>query len=602
MTFTEEQDKIFDFMLHGIGNARINAGAGCGKTSTLIEGAKRYVRTYKDKTVLMIAFNKSIAEELRAKIDKSDLSESDRQRIFVKTSHTLGYGIINQCYGEKEDEAIKVDENKYRTHLMKVIEKASDGMYSQMDIDEQSRYVTSILRIFDFARYYLCQTEKEMKRIADKICISHPYNEIEIAFNMMDWGIANLKSVDFTDMIWLPNVMRMDYRRFYDMVIIDEAQDLSMAQQELFKRFIRRRTGRFIAIGDRNQCIYGWCGSDEHSFDNFSEMDNTVDLTLTTNFRCSKNIISFVNEAFPEIPLTASDFAIDGDEVNKAANIFYVKHGDMVICRNLAPLGGIYEKLAERGKTCMIVGDDEQREAIRDIINGFSNGTPTDLDFKSRKGMIPQLYDRFFSRLGKVMKQKRTDNFEMVMREPEIYSMLDRIRMIENISKSAPAFSGVRDILEQAFSDTTISDTSQYIRLSTIHKAKGLEADNVYLLCPRLIPSRLADTEWQKKEEENLRYVAYTRAKKHLNIVSESIFPSEPYLYGNKITGDEIKDKLLKCMSLFGKNYIKNSSDNKIYQKITGVTESVLELTRMKGNVSLPRTNVKNRKIGGNRF
>lgn len=600
MEFTEEQEKIFDFILHGLGNARVNAGAGCGKTSTLIEGAKRYVNTYKDKTVLMIAFNKSIAEELAAKIENSELDEEEKKRISVKTSHVLGYGIINQCYGQKENEKIDLDENKYRTHLMKIIDRASEGLYGQMDVDEQSRYVTSILKIFDFGRYYLCQTEKEMAAVADKMCVSHPYNEVAVAFKMMDWGIEHLRTVDFTDMIWLPNVMRMDFRRRYDLVIIDEAQDLSKAQQKLFSHFIRKRTGRFIAIGDKFQCIYGWCGSDENSFDNFSEMENTISLPLNTNFRCSRKIISFVNSRFPNIPLIHSDFAIEGDDVNMAANVFFAKGGDMVICRNMAPLGGLYEKFAERGKTCLIVGDEAQRNDVKEILEKFTNDTPVDSNFSTRKGVIPQLYDGFFTRLGKEMKKRRTDNFEMVLREPEIYAMLDRVRMVENISKSAQTFGGVKDILEKAFFDNQKLNPSKYVRLSTIHKAKGLEADNVYLLCPKLIPSKLAETAWQKQEEENLRYVAYTRAKKHLNIVSEEIFSSEPYLYGNKITGDDIKEKILKCTSLFGKNYFKQ--DNKLYQKITGTTESIRELAAKKGGVSLPKVNPKNRKIGGNRF
>jgi superfamily I DNA/RNA helicase len=57
--------------------------------------------------------------------------------------------------------------------------------------------------------------------------------------------------------------------------------------------------------------------------------------------------------------------------------------------------------------------------------------------------------------------------------------------------------------------------------LSTVHKSKGLEADNVYILCHSTMPSKLATLEWQKLQEKNLLYVAYTRAKKKLGFVSE---------------------------------------------------------------------------------
>ena len=63
------------------------------------------------------------------------------------------------------------------------------------------------------------------------------------------------------------------------------------------------------------------------------------------------------------------------------------------------------------------------------------------------------------------------------------------------------------------------------IHLTNIHRAKGLENDRVFILCPSLLPSRLAHKDWEIKAEQNLIYVAYTRAKKSLNFISEKDFP-----------------------------------------------------------------------------
>lgn len=60
--------------------------------------------------------------------------------------------------------------------------------------------------------------------------------------------------------------------------------------------------------------------------------------------------------------------------------------------------------------------------------------------------------------------------------------------------------------------------------LSTIHKAKGLENDRVFFLCPELIPSRFATQPWQYEQERNLKYVAITRAKRELIYVSGGAF------------------------------------------------------------------------------
>ena len=74
------------------------------------------------------------------------------------------------------------------------------------------------------------------------------------------------------------------------------------------------------------------------------------------------------------------------------------------------------------------------------------------------------------------------------------------------------------------------------ISLSTIHKAKGLEADNVYIACKSLMPSGNAKKDWEIEQEYNLMYVAYTRAKNVLGFIDESDFK----LFGGKV-GETVK-------------------------------------------------------------
>ena len=64
------------------------------------------------------------------------------------------------------------------------------------------------------------------------------------------------------------------------------------------------------------------------------------------------------------------------------------------------------------------------------------------------------------------------------------------------------------------------SDDKAEIVFSSIHKAKGLEANNVFFLQPNLIPSKYAEQEWELIQEQNLYYVAITRAKENLYMVS----------------------------------------------------------------------------------
>ena len=103
------------------------------------------------------------------------------------------------------------------------------------------------------------------------------------------------------------------------------------------------------------------------------------------------------------------------------------------------------------------------------------------------------------------------------MTDPKIVTLYDTIKTIENFPKTVENRKDFEKFIKGMFSD----EGKEGIQLSTIHKAKGLEADNVFVVCPSLIPSSLATLDWQKKEEQHLLYVVSTRPKLSLNFISE---------------------------------------------------------------------------------
>ena len=104
------QKDIFEHIKHGNGNLVIEASAGSGKTTTLVNLIKLIDD---DKRVLFCAFNKDIVNELTKKV--KGISNVD-----VKTIHSLGNSIILRNLGEKY---IPIDENKYKTHIINNIKK-----------------------------------------------------------------------------------------------------------------------------------------------------------------------------------------------------------------------------------------------------------------------------------------------------------------------------------------------------------------------------------------------------------------------------------------------------------------------------------------------
>jgi superfamily I DNA/RNA helicase len=121
-----------------------------------------------------------------------------------------------------------------------------------------------------------------------------------------------------------------------------------------------------------------------------------------------------------------------------------------------------------------------------------------------------------------------------------IQTMLDKIEAIEILSGDLVLVSDVTKKIQSIF-----SDEKSGIVLSTIHKAKGLESDNVFILNQDLMPSRWARKDWEKEQEQNLIYVAYTRAKHKLSFIMDYDGNGDGPLKGNtnSFKDEEIENK-----------------------------------------------------------
>jgi superfamily I DNA/RNA helicase len=97
--------------------------------------------------------------------------------------------------------------------------------------------------------------------------------------------------------------------------------------------------------------------------------------------------------------------------------------------------------------------------------------------------------------------------------------MMDKYDVINALTILAEKYKTQTDLIKHI--KEIFQEDSKGVCLSTIHKAKGLEAENVYILCHSTMPSKLAVHNWEKLQEQNLMYVAYTRAKNLLGFVSE---------------------------------------------------------------------------------
>ena len=548
------QEKIFDFVEHGVGNAVIKACAGSGKTKTIVSAIQLIP---KSKKCLFIAFNRAIASELKEKVKSN--SNCD-----VRTIHSLGYLMLRRNFGNE----VEIDEYKYRSYIKNHIsELSSINDEFVMSPDSIREYIDNIATLVDYARFNLAQSVLDIEGIADKYSIPVSFDECEVAKKCMEWGRDNHMIVDYTDMVWLPTELSLRPMGLqFDWILFDECQDASMMSIQLFLKCFKRGT-RFIAVGDSDQCIYYFAGSSTEAFDYMCNYPNTTVFPLPITYRCSKVITEFAQQIVPEI--TARDDAPEG-EIIYDCPISMINDGDMVLCRSKAPLVQLYTKLLRRNITCYIKGQDMGANLIKMIedidCEKLNAGLQDD-------GLFVRLFIRLFEERDKMMA-KRNINLSDASLSMYIMSMYDSINTLSILAERCRNKKELIRHIEQIF-----KEDSEGVCLSTIHKAKGLENDNVYILCNSSMPSKLAKKEWEKRQERNIQYVAYTRAKQRMGFVSENeISPSgsisEPIAILNDLHNIE-----LQLQRITGRKPTEDSTNIKLTEfrlkNVTKVDENV---------------------------
>jgi superfamily I DNA/RNA helicase len=296
--------------------------------------------------------------------------------------------------------------------------------------------------------------------------------------------------VDFDDMIWMPLENNYSFPNF-DVLFVDEAQDFNEAQREMISKCVNG--GRCIIVGDKNQAIYGFRGADSNSISLFRERLETTgrgitELPLSISWRCPHSVVKEANRYVKDF--SAPDSAIEGTVV--VDSVFNPQQNDMVLCPYNAPLVGAFYDLISQGKSAYILG----REMTKGLINAVHR-------ISKNNNMGVEEFERLF-------QQDFAYNYQRLIQQKkhnQAMALEDKANCIQIFINKATTVGGIIEEIKRLFN----SKDEGEIMLSTVHKAKGLEADNVYILATDRMPHPLSG-----KEGNNLCYVAITRAKKNL--------------------------------------------------------------------------------------
>lgn len=479
---TPEQARIFKFIQKRKENILIEAYAGAGKTTTIVEAVKLLP---KDSSIMFLAFNKHIQEELKTRLP---------EHVRCYTTHGLGMAALKRKYGDK----ITFDEFKADKWLHKKSKywKLEDDFHS---VEKKLRYLQDMKKMVNLCRLSLTIDKKYIPYIADRYEVKLKVDrDVPRLMKVLDSMTSDRKTFDFTDMVYLPAIDNSIWLFPQDYVVIDECQDINRAQQRLIEKMLKKDkiskkyTGRLIAIGDGFQSIYGFTGITDRTFLWFKEFKNTKILPLSYSFRCAKNIVKHANRIVPAIkalPNAPDGVVRDGSAVKEA------RDGDFVLCRTTMPLIKMFFEFLALQKKAVIKGSDIGLQLIQYTT-----------DFKTISSLTTHWCAEVTSFKNEIVRSGVLNPNE----HSGFVALEDKVNTLLFLANISPTIPDLKNNIETIFTDKLTG-----IVLSTVHKAKGLEADRVFIIRPDLIPYPNTK-KWQIAQEKNLEYVAITRAKTEL--------------------------------------------------------------------------------------
>lgn len=480
---SENQQNIFNAWNNEDCNVLVNAVAGSGKSTTLLE-----LLGYCDARTLFLSFNKSVQEETQQKIEARSFGQGK-----AMTMHSLGLSAIKKHY---RGYTIKNGKN---FDLIKKVQTKNKPIFDNIRWQEKLKISYSLMDMNDISRLFLTNDIEEIKvhlTSMDKSMHNSDYLpqlwEDFISIRESSY-IGNYIQIDFTDMMYLPVYKQLQIPIDPVYLMIDECQDLNLCQHTLIDNLINQGTvKKWIAVGDRNQAIYGFSGASTSSFDMFLEKGETKEFPLDICYRCSTAIIDEANDVFDVMEYSSEEEGL----VKTINDSELIKDNSMIICRNSGPLISLYFKILGEGKTAYIKGSD-----ILNSINRFLKPYNSYTTSAAKDAMEMKL---------KELEEKKGEEGRMYY-----FMFKENFNNFKLLYKHLCEGNETIDFLIKKVSSLFISQDNA-IMLCTIHKSKGLEADIVYILNESLIPSKFAKSEEQLKQEQNLKYVARTRAKKEL--------------------------------------------------------------------------------------
>lgn len=405
-TWSAQQDAIFGWFERGSGHLVVRARAGCGKTTTIVEGVNRAP----ERSILLCAFNKRIAEELTARVT----NPAGR----VQTLHSVGFAAVTRYWEgirvcKNNERALTLTERVSGPRVPDAIKKLVTKLHTKgREIVPHALLASDLV---DLAYAFECEPDEDWQAegwTVERVC--------EGAVRAMKLAASEkplATGIDFADMIFLPVRNRWLTPR-YDLVVVDEAQDMTVAQLEIARGVAR---GRICVVGDDRQAIYGFRGADAGSLDRLKGELEAAELGLTTTYRCGRTIVAEAATIVPDFAAGATNpegsiLGLAPSKLTDAAQL-----GDFVLSRANAPLVATAMSLLRAGKRTRVAGRDIGA-GLRALVRKIS---------KSARS-VPEFLERLAG-----WEEREITRAIKAKREEKVEAIQDQADMLRNLADDA---------------------------------------------------------------------------------------------------------------------------------------------------------------------
>lgn len=471
-------------------NLVINAVAGSGKTTTLIEYAKTRVANSK---ILYLAFNKTVKTEAIQKFTAAGVSN-----VKVETAHSLAFDHIIKHSNYKVVQGYKSYE------LCELLNIKTNDRHTDFIIGS---HVNKFISYFCNGKATRVQELNYADVISDakaKTFVKNFYKLIEQytreALAKMDKG-----DIDVTHDFYLKKFQLSNPSLPYDYILFDEGQDASGAMLDVFLK----QDAIKIIVGDMHQQIYGW----RFAINSLQKVDFPV-FHLSNSFRFDDEVALVANKilAWKRQLNQPPAVKIIGAGTPTQTSFTKATLGRTNLSLLLSAIAqwqhGDIRKIYFEGNINSYTFADEGA-SLYDVLNLY-NGKP----------------DKIKDKLIATMKTIR--ELEDYIEKTEDNSLGMIVEVVKEFGNKLPSL-----INELKSNHTTVKEDADMI-FSTVHRCKGMEYDEVTLLNDFINEEKLkkyisqyggdkiSDQDKNRLAEEiNILYVATTRAKNKLKIPPE---------------------------------------------------------------------------------